>query len=123
MAEAFIASRLCQARWTGPRLAQTVDRRVVASPPRSARYGTAPGGRIFFATRGGLIQDSTYIAVWQDARTASLTIDQQAFPAGGRPYDLRHVGVSLIPTGQVQQGETGRMSEDLEDSLQDRATS
>ena len=28
-----------------------------------------------------------------------------------------------IPTGQVQQGETGRMSEDLEDSLQDRVTS
>ena len=27
-----------------------------------------------------------------------------------------------IPAGQVQQGETSRMSEDLEDSLQDRAT-
>ena len=36
------------------------------------RYGTAPDGRIFFTTRGGLIQDSAYSAVWQEARAAAL---------------------------------------------------
>ena len=36
------------------------------------RCGTAPDGRIFFTTRGGLIQDSAYSAVWQEARAAAL---------------------------------------------------
>ena len=39
---------------------------------RLKRYGTAPDGRIFFTVRGGLIQDSAYIAVWQDARAVEL---------------------------------------------------
>jgi hypothetical protein len=33
------------------------------------RYGTAPDGRIFRTVRGGLIQDSAYSAVWQEALT------------------------------------------------------
>ena len=59
------------------------------------RYGTEPDGRIFFTTRGGLIQDSADSAVWQEARAAALPPAQQAFPLARRPYDLRHAGVSL----------------------------
>jgi hypothetical protein len=36
------------------------------------RYGTAPDGRIFFTARGGLIQDSAYSVVGQEARAAAL---------------------------------------------------
>jgi hypothetical protein len=32
------------------------------------RYGTAPDGRIFQASRGGIIQDSAYSTVWAEAR-------------------------------------------------------
>jgi len=37
------------------------------------RYGTAPDGRIFRTSRGGIIQDSAYGAVWAEARQAALT--------------------------------------------------
>jgi hypothetical protein len=59
------------------------------------RYGTAPDGRLFRTVRGGLIQDSAYSAVWQEARAAALTPAQHASPLARRPYDLRHAGVSL----------------------------
>ena len=49
------------------------------------RYGTAPDGRIFRTVRGGLIQDSAYSAVWQEARAAALTPAEQASPAGPQP--------------------------------------
>ena len=59
------------------------------------RYGTAPDGRnFFFTTRGGLIQDSAYSVVCQEARAAAPPA-QQASPLAPRPCDLRHAGVSL----------------------------
>jgi hypothetical protein len=60
------------------------------------RYGTARDGRIFFTTRGRLIQDSAYSVVWQEARAAALLSAQQAPPPlARRPYDLRYAGVLL----------------------------
>ena len=32
------------------------------------RYGTTPDGRVFQTSRGGIIQDSAYSAVWAQAR-------------------------------------------------------
>jgi hypothetical protein len=58
-------------------------------------YGTPPDGRLFRTSRGGLIQDSAYSAVWQAARAAALTPAQHASPLAHRPYDLRHAAVSL----------------------------
>ena len=72
------------------------------------RYGTAPDGRIFFTVRGGLIQDSAYSAVWQDARAVALPPAQQASPLAGRPYDLRHAGVSLALNAGVPAIEVAR---------------
>ena len=72
------------------------------------RYGTAPDGRIFQTARGGLIQDSAYSAVWAEARTAALTPAQQASPLAGRPYDLRHAGVSLALNVGVPATEVAR---------------
>jgi hypothetical protein len=47
-------------------------------PPRARtqrvhirRYGTTPDGRVFQTSRGGIIQDSAYSAVWADARQYS----------------------------------------------------
>ena len=72
------------------------------------RYGTAPDGRIFRTARGGLIQDSAYSAVWADARTVALTPAQHASPLAGRPYDLRHAGVSLALNAGVPATEVAR---------------
>ena len=72
------------------------------------RYGTAPDGRIFQTVRGGLIQDSAYSAVWADARAAALTPAQHASPLAGRPYDLRHAGVSLALNAGVPATEVAR---------------
>ena len=75
---------------------------------RLKRYGTAPDGRIFFTVRGGLIQDSAYVAVWQDARAVALPPAQQASLLAGRPYDLRHAGVSLALNAGVPATEVAR---------------
>ncbi len=72
------------------------------------RYGTAPDGRIFRTTRGGLIQDSAYSAIWADARAAALTPAQHASPLAARPYDLRHAGVSLALNAGVPATEVAR---------------
>ncbi|WP_240677370.1 tyrosine-type recombinase/integrase [Actinacidiphila soli] len=58
-------------------------------------YGTAPDGRLFQTSRGGLVQESGYGEVWQRARKKALTPEQQASPMAGRPYGLRHACVSL----------------------------
>ena len=42
-------------------------------PGHLKRYGTTPDGRIFQTTRGGIIQDSAYTAVWAEARQQGLT--------------------------------------------------
>jgi hypothetical protein len=71
-------------------------------------YGTATDGRLFRTSRGGLIQDSAYSAVWQAARTAALTPAQQATPLARRPYDARHAAVSLWLNAGVPATEVAR---------------
>ena len=71
-------------------------------------YGTAADGRLFRTSRGGLIQDSAYSAVWQAARTAALTPAQHASPLARRPYDLRHAAVSLWLNAGVPATEVAR---------------
>ncbi|WP_367134729.1 tyrosine-type recombinase/integrase [Saccharothrix sp. HUAS TT1] len=58
------------------------------------RFGTAPGGLLFVAERGGRIGSSTYGRVWALAREAVFTPDVVASPLAKRPYDLRHACVS-----------------------------
>ena len=71
-------------------------------------YGTAADGRLFRTSRGGLIQDSAYSAVWQAARAAALTPAQHASPLARRPYDLRHAAVSLWLNAGVPATEVAR---------------
>ena len=74
------------------------ETRTIPIPPELVRllrahikkYGTTPDGRIFQTTRGGIIQDSAYSAVWAEARKTALTEAQYRSPLGRRPYDLRH---------------------------------
>jgi integrase len=73
-----------------------------------ARYGTAPDGRIFQTSRGGIVQDSAYSAVWAEARTKALTPAQYRSPLGRRPYDLRHAAVSLWLNSGVPATEVAR---------------
>ena len=72
------------------------------------RYGTTPDGRIFQTTRGGIIQDSAYSAVWAEARKQALTEAQCRSPLGRRPYDLRHAAVSLWLNSGVPATEVAR---------------
>ena len=72
------------------------------------RYGTTPDGRVFQTTRGGIIQDSAYSAVWAEARQAALTEAQFRSPLGRRPYDLRHAAVSLWLNSGVPATEVAR---------------
>jgi integrase len=71
-------------------------------------YGTSADGRLFRTSRGGLIQDSAYSAVWQAARAAALTPAQHASPLARRPYDLRHAAVSLWLNAGVPATEVAR---------------
>lgn len=82
--------------------------RVIPIPPMLVtilrdhleRFGTAEDGRLFQVTwgqrgKGGVVGAKVYGQVWQKARAAALTRAQQASPLAGRPYDLRHGGVTL----------------------------
>jgi integrase len=73
-----------------------------------SRYGTAPDGRTFQTARGGIIQDSAYSAVWDQARKRALTEAQYRSPLGRRPYDLRHAAVSLWLNSGVPATEVAR---------------
>ncbi|MFF0723623.1 site-specific integrase [Streptomyces sp. NPDC004134] len=92
------------------------DTRPVPIPPSLVRmlqehvkdYGTAPDGRIFRTLRGGLLQDSSYGAVWATAREKALTGEEAASPLVRRPYDLRHAGVSLWLSSGVDPAECAR---------------
>ncbi|HVQ91511.1 MAG TPA: tyrosine-type recombinase/integrase [Mycobacteriales bacterium] len=71
-----------------------------------SRFGTAPDGRLFRAENGGPVSDSVYGRLWQKARLAALTPEEQASPLAARPYDLRHAAVSTwlnagVPATQV----------------------
>jgi integrase len=59
------------------------------------RFGVAPDGRLFRGTRSALLSESSYGRVWQRARKKALTPAQADSPLAGRPYDLRHSGVTL----------------------------
>jgi integrase len=72
------------------------------------RYGTGPDGRLFRTARDGAIQQSTYGAIWQAARTAAFTTAQHASPLARRPYDLRHAAVSLWLNAGVPATEVAR---------------
>ena len=82
--------------------------RVVPIPPvlvgilreHIERFGAAPDRQLFQVTwgtrgRGGVVSAKVYGPLWQKARAAALTRPQQASPLAGRPYDLRHGGVTL----------------------------
>ncbi|MEU7424406.1 site-specific integrase [Streptomyces sp. NPDC040750] len=79
------------------------ESRIVPIPPHFvamlrlhiARHGTAPDGRLFRTSRGGVIQDTGYGEVWADTRTFVLTPEEAASPLARRPYDLRCAGVSF----------------------------
>ena len=64
--------------------------------------------RSFRTARDGAIQQSTYGAIWQAARTAAFTTAQQASPLARRPYDLRHAAVSLWLNAGVPATEVAR---------------
>ena len=72
------------------------------------RYGTTTDGRIFQTSRGGIVQDSAYGAVWTEARKEALTPAQCRSPLGRRPYDLRHAAVSLWLNSGVPATEVAR---------------
>ena len=72
------------------------------------RYGSTSDGRIFQTARGGILQDSAYIAVWAEARKQALTPAQYRSPLGRRPYDLRHAAVSLWLNSGVPATEVAR---------------
>jgi integrase len=72
------------------------------------RHGTTSDGRIFQTSRGGIIQDSAYSAVWAEARAQALTAVQCRSPLGRRPYDLRHAAVSLWLNSGVPATEVAR---------------
>ncbi len=72
------------------------------------RYGTAPDGRLFRAPRGGYPSESLYGRIWKDAREKALSPAQVASPLAGRPYDLRHAGVTLWLNAGVPAPEVAR---------------
>ena len=60
-------------------------------------HGTAPDGRLFRGTRGGMLSESVYGRTWHAARLAALGPGLAATPLALRPYDLRHAALSLWP--------------------------
>ncbi|HTQ91991.1 MAG TPA: tyrosine-type recombinase/integrase, partial [Streptosporangiaceae bacterium] len=58
-------------------------------------HGTAPDGRLFCGTRGGMLSESVYGRAWHAARQAALGPDLAATALARRPYDLRHAALSL----------------------------
>lgn len=57
-------------------------------------YKTPPGGRIFIGSRGGILTDRAYLAVFHSARAAAFTGHEAESLLARRPYDLRHAAVS-----------------------------
>jgi integrase len=57
-------------------------------------YPTAPGGRIFIGSRGGILTDRAYLAVFHRARATAFADHEAESLLARRPYDLRHAAVS-----------------------------
>jgi integrase len=71
-----------------------------------SEFGTGPGGRIFNLAGGGIITDRVYLAVFHEARAKAFTEAEAASLLVSRPYDWRHMAVSLwlnagVPPAQV----------------------
>jgi integrase len=58
-------------------------------------FGTAPDGRLFRGTLGGMLSESVYGRAWHAARQAALGPELAATALARRPYDLRHAALSL----------------------------
>lgn len=90
--------------------------RPVPIPPELVRllhqhlqaHGTASDGRLFRGARGGLLSESVYARIWKRARESALSPAQERSPLAGRPYDLRHAGVTLALNGGVPAPEVAR---------------
>ncbi|WP_344451025.1 hypothetical protein [Actinocorallia aurantiaca] len=75
------------------------------------RYGTAPGGRLFWdiTTDGhAYIDGQRYRRVWDRARTAALSKTEYASALAKRPYDLRHGNASWLLSLGVPAPEVAR---------------
>jgi integrase len=72
------------------------------------KHGAAPYGRLFNGARGAMLSESSYGRIWQQARVRALTPAQAASPLVGRPYDLRHSGVTLSLNAGVPAPEVAR---------------
>jgi integrase len=59
------------------------------------RFGVARDGRLFASSRGNVVGASSSSRARDEARTLALLPHQVASPLVGRPFDLRHAGVSL----------------------------
>lgn len=92
------------------------DSRPVPIPPHFVRmlrqhlatHGTAPDGRLFRTTRGGVLQETGYGEVWAKARENVLTEAETTSLLARRPYDLRHAGVSFWLSSGVDAMECAR---------------
>ncbi|MFC6064401.1 tyrosine-type recombinase/integrase [Streptomyces ochraceiscleroticus] len=73
-----------------------------------ACYGTGPDGRLFRASRGGVLLTKEYAEVWKRARKAALSEEQLKTPLAEVPYSLRHAGVSLWLASGVDPAEVAR---------------
>ena len=71
-------------------------------------YGTAADGRLFYGRRGAMLSESVYGRIWQQARRAALSQAQVTSPLAGRPYDLRHSGITLSLNAGVPAPEVAR---------------
>jgi len=58
-------------------------------------HGTSTGGRLFATATGGRVTSSAYYRTWRTAREYAFPPEVVASPLAGRPYDLRHGGVTL----------------------------
>lgn len=90
--------------------------RTVPIPPELVKllrehikaYGIADDGRLFRAARGGYLPEADYARIWKLARKKALTPRQTKSPLAGRPYDLRHAGVTLWLNGGVPAPEVAK---------------
>ena len=112
--------RAPRARNAGLKYRADNETRIIPIPPVLIRllrahikwFGTTPDGRIFQTTRGGILQDSGYNEIWDEARREAFTPAQYRSPLGRRPYDLRPAAVSLwlnagLPSNGVRAGQRG----------------
>jgi len=70
-------------------------------------HGTS-GGRLFATATGGRVTSAAYYRTWRKAREYALPPQAVASPLAGRPYDLRHGGVTLWLNAGVPAPEIAR---------------